>query len=60
VANQWVAWGGRFHPSQFKTTFHLPAIMECRLCFSAQPEKILSALKYWGLEGFIITLWWQF
>jgi hypothetical protein len=62
VANQWVAWGGtrRFHPSQFKTTFHLPSIMECRLCFSAQPEKILSALKYWGLEGFIITRWWQF
>ncbi len=25
---------GRFHPNQFKPTFYLPAIMECRLCFS--------------------------
>ncbi len=24
--------GGRFHPNQLKTTFYLPAIMECRLC----------------------------
>jgi len=28
--------GGRFHPNQFKTTPYPPAIMECRLCFSAQ------------------------
>jgi hypothetical protein len=23
AANQWVAWGGRFHSNQFKTTFYL-------------------------------------
>ncbi len=26
VDNQWVPWGGRFHPNQFKTTFYSPAI----------------------------------
>jgi hypothetical protein len=36
VSNQWVARGGRFHSNQFKTTFYLPAIMECRPCLSAQ------------------------
>ncbi len=35
VANQWVAWGGRFHSNQFKNTFYHPAIMECNLCLSA-------------------------
>jgi hypothetical protein len=28
VADQWVAWGGRFRSNQFKTTFYLLAIME--------------------------------
>jgi hypothetical protein len=32
--NQWVAWGGRFRPNQFKNTFSPPATMECRLCLS--------------------------
>ncbi len=35
VAYQWVSWRGRFHSSQFITTFFPPAIMECRLCLSA-------------------------
>jgi hypothetical protein len=34
LANHWVAWGGRFHSTQFKTALHLPAVMECRLCLS--------------------------
>ncbi len=36
VANQWVSWEVIFHSNQFKTAFHTPAIMECRLCPSAQ------------------------
>ncbi len=35
VAYQWLAWGGRFHPNQFKTAFSPLAIMECRFCLSA-------------------------
>ncbi len=36
VANQWVAWEGRFHSNKFKPAFYPPAIMECRLCLWAQ------------------------
>ncbi len=31
--------GGRFHSNQFEAGFYLWAIMECRLCFSAQESR---------------------
>jgi hypothetical protein len=39
-----IAWGGRFHPNQFKTTtYYPPAIMECRLCF-----QLFQQWHMWG------------
>ncbi len=51
VANQWVAWGDRFHPNQFKTTFYLPAIVECRLMVLQMWQKKLSC-------GGWVGAWW--
>ncbi len=36
VTNQWVAWGGRFHSNQLKTTLYPPAIFGYSLSFSSE------------------------
>ncbi len=45
IANQWVAWGGRFHSNQFKTTFWPPPVIECRFSRSALGLGKLSSLS---------------
>jgi hypothetical protein len=42
-----VAWGDRLHSNKFKTSFYPTAIIECRLCLSAQPaiSAILARLN---------------
>ncbi len=41
VAKQRVAWGGRFHSNQFKTSFYPPAIKEWCLFLSALGNRVV-------------------
>ncbi len=53
MANQRVAWEEvhRFHPNQFKTTFYLPAIVECCLCFRRISHCKTNGVKFTMHKG---------
>jgi hypothetical protein len=49
--------GGRFHSNQFEAGFYLPAIMKCRLCFTAQESrKARNPVEYCVMDRNMYTV----